>query len=91
MSQSENIVSVPAQETQQEQEGYRPKPAFHLHRFKKTLCITMNEEMGNELSDVLGENEERQKQVPPYLYEFLSQLNRALDQKAPRQQQRVAG
>ena len=58
-------------------------PAFALARFKRTINILANEEFADALKRVLDENESAKGQVPPFLYEFNSQLTEALDQPPP--------
>ena len=58
-------------------------PAFTVHRFKRTITINCNEEMAEALNNVLEANEARQGNVPPFLYEFTTQLQEALDQPPP--------
>jgi hypothetical protein len=59
------------------------KPAFTVHRFKRTITINLNEEMAEELNTVLENNEAKVERVPPFLYEFATQLQEALDQPPP--------
>lgn len=74
-----NIVST---ETRQGVYG-SARPAFTVHRFKRTIILCLNEEMAEELNAVLLRNEEQQKTVPPFLFEFTNQLEQALDQPPP--------
>lgn len=66
------------------------KPAFTCHRFKRTIVLVLNEEMGEELNSVLTANEEAAGKVAPFLYEFTSQLQEALDQPPPVQGEKPA-
>ncbi len=65
------------------------RPAFTVHRFKRTICLLLNEEMAEEINTLLVANEQRLenapglKRVPPFLYEFTTQLQEALDQPPP--------
>ncbi len=59
------------------------KPAFTVHRFKRTITINVNEEMAEELNAILLCNEDGAGKVAPYLYEFATQLQEALDQPPP--------
>lgn len=70
------------------------RPAFTVHRFKRTITINVNEEMADELSNVLHDNEialkDSGKDIPPFMFEFLSQLNQAIDQAPPAQGEKPA-
>lgn len=66
------------------------KPAFTVHRFKRTITINVNEEMAEELNAILERNEEASKSVPPFLYEFTTQLQEALDQPPPEKGEKPA-
>ena len=59
------------------------KPAFTVHRFKRTICVMLNEEMAEELAGVLESFEDTHTKVPPFMYEFNTQLQEALDQPPP--------
>lgn len=59
------------------------RPAFTVHRFKRTITINVNEEMAEELNAILEGHEARQERIPPFLYEFTTQLQEALDQQPP--------
>lgn len=63
------------------------KPAFECQRFKRVINIMLNEEMATVVADLLLQNEKRVKdqgqKVSPHLYEFLSQLQDAIDQPPP--------
>lgn len=63
------------------------KPAFEVQRFKRVINIMANEEMATVLADLLSQNEKRVQdqgeKVSPHLYEFLSQLQDAIDQPPP--------
>lgn len=65
----------------------KARPAFTVHRFKRTIPVMMNEEMADAVLGVLEDNENRLKaegkQVPPFLFEFANQLDDALNQKPP--------
>ena len=81
---NENIVS-----TNQDRRGQfgSARPAFTVHRFKRTITINVNEEMADELSRILRQNERVQidkgDEIPAYMFEFLTQLNQSIDQKPP--------
>jgi hypothetical protein len=66
------------------------RPAFTVHRFKRTITINVNEEMAEELGRVLDANESRQDRVPPFMHEFLTQVYEALDQRPPAQGEKPA-
>lgn len=60
------------------------KPAFTVHRFKRTIILALNEEMAETLNGVLTAHEEANGgKVPPHLYEFTTQVQEALDQPPP--------
>jgi hypothetical protein len=59
------------------------RPAFTVHRFKRTIIAALNEEMAEKLNEVLEENERLKGTVTPCLYEFATQLQEALDQPPP--------
>ena len=63
------------------------RPAFTVHRFKRSIVLMLNEEMAEELNEVLLANEDSVQgsgqQIAPHLYEFASQLQDSLDQPVP--------
>lgn len=63
------------------------KPAYTVHRFKRTICLMLNEEMADELSRLLTANENDAKdagqKVEPFLFQFNTQLQDAIDQPPP--------
>ena len=59
------------------------KPAFSVHRFKRTITINLNEEMAEELNRILVKHEEKEGGVPPFMFEFTTQVQEALDQPPP--------
>lgn len=63
------------------------KPAFTVHRFKRTITINLNEEMAEELQQVLRANEKlaeaQNAKVARHLFEFNTQLQEAIDQPPP--------
>ncbi len=63
------------------------KPAYTVHRFKRTIVIIANEEMAAELETILHANENAVKDeggtVERHLYEFANQITDALDQQPP--------
>lgn len=61
------------------------KPAFTVHRFKRTITVNLNEEMAEELARILEANEVRSGGVPNFLHEFTTQMYEALDQRPPAQ------
>jgi hypothetical protein len=59
------------------------KPAFTVHRFKRTITINLNEEMADEVLGILEAHEDAHKAVPSHIWEFTTQLGEALDQPPP--------
>lgn len=59
------------------------RPAFTVHRFKRTIPVMLNEEMAAELVSVLDFYADSHANIPPHLYTIRRQIQEALAQHPP--------